>query len=413
TGPSGESLATKLRLSDRSTGGRLLRVTTAPVASAGPTHISHSYTGVVAARRTSNLAAKSTGRVERILVELGSLVKKGQPLIELDHEQLDAQLGVAQANLAAAQARLQELTVGPRRQDIEQARARVAELEANLQLGQANFVRTRELRNSGSISQQEFDQTQFQLNATAAQLRSAEEFLGQLLEGTREEQLAMQRATVQGLEAQVRQVNADLADRSIVAPFDGQVQSRLVDEGVVVATGQQLLTVVEGAPFEIRVGLPSDVVVDLQGSQIDVSLGTSQLNAFLDRMGPTLSESTRTRQVILRLDESSSQQVSIGAAVLVTVMQPVASQGFWVPTRALTVGSRGLWAVYVAVPTSQSPQEYAPQVVERRQVELLRAHGEWSEIRGAISSSDKLIVAGVHRITPGQLVECIDETNVE
>ncbi|MEZ6135510.1 MAG: biotin/lipoyl-binding protein [Pirellulaceae bacterium] len=401
---------------------RLLKVATRPISAAGPASLTHEFTGVVMPRRVSQLAAKVVGRIESIAVDLGDDVANGQVLVELDHAELDAARGVAEANLVSAKARLQELQSGPRRQDIEQAQARVTELQAALKLQQANYARTERLVESMAITAQELEESKFALDASVAQLDAAQQALEQLVEGSRQEHIEMQIATVAGLESQLKRIAADLADRTITAPFSGKVRTRYLDEGSIVSPGQALLEILESPPYEVRVGLP-DHLAALSSLEFAVFSGEQPLAATIERTSPTIDEATRAREVVLRMSESASSQVSLGAAVKVRIQQRNDEGGYWVPTQSLTSGARGLWAVFVAVPVesetvASAGLDSAPSasienvkmesgrrhVIERRQVELLRSHGDWSQIQGPLSLDELLVVAGVHRVTPGQFV---------
>ncbi len=391
---------------------RVLSVVTSPVAHAGPEALLQQFVGIVRPRRASQLAAKTIGRVERVNVDIGDSVSRGQLLVELDHAQLDARKPVIEANLDAAQALLDEFVQGPRSQDIEQAEALVDELEANLKLVEATNNRNKTLRTSSAISRQELEESVFQLNAVGARLLSARKQLDLLLEGTRSEQLAAQRAIVAGLNAQLAQVDADINDQFIVAPFAGQLQQRAVDEGAVVSPGQPLVSLVEQAPYEIRLGLPPEMIEGLTESNLLVSNDQQQLTVSIDRIAPSITEATRTREVVLLLSNSASQLTSLGSAGSVSIRRPVKSQGFWVPTKALTAGPRGLWVLYVATPADASAQRASDDdsaelsVIEQRQVELLRSQGPWSEIQGPLAADENIVVEGVHRVTPGQHVHC-------
>ena len=177
-------------------------VLTARVGDAGPAYMQQSFTGIVKPRRSSWLAAKAIGRVNKIWAEMGDPIAAGELLIELDLATLDAQRATTTARLAAAQAQWNELQQGPRHQDIDQAVERVTEISATLQLSEANFRRMESLANSNSISRQELDEAKFTLEATRAQLAAARHALDLLREGTRQEQLSAAEATVGGWQAE-------------------------------------------------------------------------------------------------------------------------------------------------------------------------------------------------------------------
>ncbi len=390
---------------------RPLSVMTLPISQAGPEFLTQKFTGIVAARRTTQLAAKELGRVEHIAVDIGDRVSAGQTLIELDRAQLQSERSVVAANLNAAQAQLSELKHGPRRQELDQSASRVQELRSLAELQQANLKRTESLRSSAAISAQELDESRFRTDATQAQLQSAEKSLELLQEGTRSEQLEAQKAVVAGLTAQLNTIDIQLVEKRIVAPYAGHIQARLVDEGQVVAAGQSLLEIVETTALEVHVGLPVELSSNLSNAALTVKLGQQNIPTTVARVSPSIQSTTRTREVVLALDDQSYQPIPIGSAVEVELKTQLETQGHWIPTVALTSGARGLWAVFVAAPIEnqepipESPSEKpATHRIERRQVELLRSQGDWSEIRGPVTSTEQLVIDGIHRIVAGQRV---------
>lgn len=402
---------------------RFLEVATSTFSQVRPPNMEQRYTGIVLPRRTSLLAAKALGRVEEVRADIGDAVRAGDLLIELDDDQLAAELEVAQASLAAAQDRLQEMLAGPRRQDIEQAESRVNELQAILDLEQANLERTQALKASRAISIQELDERRFQVQATTARLAAAQQQLNLLREGTRAEQLAAQKNLVASLLAEVDRIQVRLDEQRILAPYDGQVQQRLVDEGAVVSPGQALLEIVETGALEIHVGLPAELAADLQAgvmehifvlppgrSQPSTDLAAGRVSARLDRISPNLDATTRTRRCILLIEAKETPLIAIGDSVDVLLNHSRESanhyHGTWVPTEALTAGPRGLWMLFVTVPADQDSRfpELDLQKIEQRPVELLQAHGEWSLVRGPLDQNERFVTRGVHRIVAGQLV---------
>src|SRR5574344_1545796 len=80
-----------------------------------------SANGTLQPTRTVNVGSELSGTVRKVLVDVNDQVKKGQVLVELDTDKLNAQLGRSRAALASAQARL------------TQSQASLREAEANLQ----------------------------------------------------------------------------------------------------------------------------------------------------------------------------------------------------------------------------------------------------------------------------------------
>jgi RND family efflux transporter MFP subunit len=416
-GATGDQASKPVAGSDSPLAARPLSVATRPVSQAGPGFLKQRFTGIVTPRRTTRLAAKVLGRVERIRVDIGDPVQADQLLIELDQGQLLSERGVIQANLSAAQAVLAELEYGPRLQEVAQGEARVNELQSLVELQQANLLRSESLNQSASISAQELDESRFRTDAMVAQLRSAQSSLDLLREGTRTEQLDAQRASVAGLTAQLQSLDIQLAEKRITAPYAGHIQARLADEGQIVAAGEPLLEIVETGVLEVHVGLPVELTNDLTDDSLAITLDQQPLTARLTRVSPTIQATTRTREVVLSLYETAYQQLALGTAVEVELQTRLEAQGYWIPTAALTSGARGLWAVFIAVPIGNTPAENAQlghqtrahqtratHRIERRQVELLRSQADWSEIRGPLDPSEQLLVDGVHRVVANQVV---------
>jgi RND family efflux transporter MFP subunit len=382
-----------------------LSVVTQELAQAGPTQLVQQFTGVVAARRTTQLSAKTLSRVEHLAVDIGDSVAEGQVLVELDMAELQATRDVTAFELSAAQARLAELKQGPRAQEIEQAESRVDELQAQVALRKANLARAEMLKDSQSISQQEYDESRYASDAILSQLASARQTLDLLREGTRSEQLAAQQATVQSLSAQLERLEVQLDDKQIAAPYRGQIQARFVDEGRIVSPGQPLLEVVELEHQEIHVGLPPKLADEAAGISFSIKLDELELPASIVRIAPSIDASTHTREVRLRIADNYYRTLPVGSAVTVELDSPVTSQGYWLPTSALTAGPRGLWVLYVAVaqsePTADGETTY---LIAARPVELLRAQGDWAEVAGALNASELVVIDGTHRVVPGQQV---------
>ncbi|MEM8733632.1 MAG: efflux RND transporter periplasmic adaptor subunit [Planctomycetota bacterium] len=393
------------------------------------------FAGIVVPKRSSSLSARAIGRVDEVLFDIGDSVAEGDLLVQLDDEQLQAELAVAKSSLSAAKDLLGELEAGPRQQDIDQAEARVREADANRKLAERRRNRTRNLKESRAVSQQELDESEFQFDAAEATHQAAVEQLDLLQEGTRAERKAAQRNQVMSLEAQVQQIQVRIRDQKVFAPYSGAVQQRLVDEGDVVSPGQALLEVVETGALEIHVGIPSEdlVVLSAKGTQPNANAAAYDdtkvrlikreasgdeisIAANLDRISPTVDPTTRTRRVVFQVTNQGEGLVELGDSIEVSI--PVAadlqaSNSTWVPSRALVAGPRGLWVLYAAVPNDKDDSEQSGFVVAQRPVELLSVRGDLSEVRGAVDSEDRIVIEGVHRIVPGQVVDVLDHSPID
>src|SRR5690242_13236548 len=126
--------------------------------------------GYVVAHHRIDVGAKVMGRVAWIGVEKGDKVTKDQILVRLEDQEFRAQANQAKGNLAAAQARLDQLRAGSRPQEKLKDRAGVIQAEANLRNAQADFERIEHLHKTGVASKADLDRAIMQRDSAAALL---------------------------------------------------------------------------------------------------------------------------------------------------------------------------------------------------------------------------------------------------
>ncbi|RCJ39141.1 efflux transporter periplasmic adaptor subunit [Nostoc minutum NIES-26] len=248
--------------------------------------IAISANGTVKPERSINLSPKNSGVLKTLLAKEGELVKQGQILAYMDDSNLRGQLTSAKGQLAQAEANLQKAQAGNRPQDIAQSQAQLEEAEANLQKAQAgnrpqdiaqaqarlqsaqatlskaedDFRRNQQLYTAGGISLQTLNQTRADRDSAQAQVNEAQQALALQKAGSRPEDIEQSRAVVKQrqqalalLKAGSRQedidaanaqvisargslqnVQSDINDTIIRAPFDGVVTKKYADPGAFV-----------------------------------------------------------------------------------------------------------------------------------------------------------------------------------
>ncbi len=182
---------------------------------------------------TVDVAFKMAGKIEKLLVEEGDLVKEGQLIATLEHQDLLAQKAKAEATLEAAQSRLpvllkniafqeqalqQEiaqaaagveaaqsrlrlLLSGSRLQEIQMAKAELDRALADLEKRQADMERAKRLYQNQYISAQEWDLARTAYEAALATYQRAQENHALVLAGPRPEEIAQARAQLEQAQA--------------------------------------------------------------------------------------------------------------------------------------------------------------------------------------------------------------------
>ncbi len=370
------------------------------------------YTGEIAAIRTSELGFERGGKLVQVFVKEGDRVKSGQAIAKLDVSNLQMQKLQLEAQKAQAQARLDELIAGPRQQNIAAARAAVEDAKQQLQLQKTKLKRRKYLYEQGAIAREQLDEIAFGENSLTARLQQAQSNLNELLAGTRTEQVAAQRAAVKQLEASISDLQITIAKSTIKAPFAGIVSARQIDEGTVVNTGQAVVRLVENTSPEARIGMPATVVNKLEvGSPQTVEINNQTYSARIASILPVVNSNTRTQVVVLKLETSTISKINPGQTVRLKLTDTIPAEGFWLPNKALTQGLRGLWTSYVlAKPKSENTD--APRdafVLEQRSIEILHQESDRVLVRGTLREGDRIVANGVHRLVPGQIVRPIGE----
>jgi HlyD family secretion protein len=202
-------------------------------ASAGESVLTAS--GYVVAHHKIAVGAKVMGRVAWIGVEKGDLVQAGQVLVRLEDSEFTAQVNQAKANLAAAQARLDQLQSGSRPQEKLKDKAAVIQAEANLKTAEADYQRASTLYRAGITSKAELDHATAQRDTAAALLESARQSSAMTDIGPRHEEIRAAAAQVQQMKAALDYAQTQLAATEIKAPVAGTVLQRIVERGEMVS----------------------------------------------------------------------------------------------------------------------------------------------------------------------------------
>lgn len=223
-------------------------------------------------------------KVERILVDEGHMVKRGQVLATLSSSILQAQLDKEKARLIGAKAALSKSIQPNRPQDLTaleaayaQAQAAVAQEEANLARAKANHQdasenakRYRWLVSQGAVSTQEADSRETQAKVALAEEHNSEEkikaarFAAQQAHermsmgksGGRKEDVDMARAQMLETEANIKQLLWQIEQTVVRAPADGRVVKRMVHLGDIASNTKTMFEIVRDGRLELRAQIP-------------------------------------------------------------------------------------------------------------------------------------------------------------
>ena len=213
------------------------------------------------------LVAEFAEPIVELLVDEGERVTAGQVLMRQDATRALARLAEAEAALGQAQARLDELVRGPRREQIEAARAAVEGARDELAFRRSDYARIRDIHGRNLASDELLDRAKAALDTAVANDKRLRAQLEELLTGTTVEELAQAENAVKQAAARLDLLAVDVDRHDIKAPVDGVADSRLFEVGERPNPGQAVMVLLAGEQVFARVYVPEQLRVSVTPGQ--------------------------------------------------------------------------------------------------------------------------------------------------
>ena len=313
------------------------------------------------------LGSRVGGRVARVLVEEGEAVKSGDVLVELEpfdllerEAQLEFALAAREAELARfvagfreeeklqgkarldqLQARLDLLTQGPRKEEIEAARGRLVLAETAKRLAAQTFERQSKLARNNAVSTQELDNAKEALEAAAANVVVRQQELRLLEAGTREEELREAAANVEqarqawqlmlhgyrpeeieqakasrdAAQAELDAIRRQKEELRIKSPIDGGIEALDLQPGDMVAPGAPVLSMLDRDQLWIRAYVPQNRVRVSIGQKVRLSLDSFPDESLMGTIVFVARQAEFTPSNVQTLEERSKQVFRIKVTI--------------------------------------------------------------------------------------------------
>lgn len=310
------------------------------------------FVGRVEALDKVELRARVQGFLQRRVFQEGAVVKEGDLLIVIEKAPFEAALAQQRAGLAVAQAAAQNTAV--------------------------QLARARELSRTQNIPQATVDQ------------RAAED--------------AQARAQVLEAQAQVRNAEINLGYTDIKAPLDGRIGRSNFTAGAFVGPDLGALAViVREEPMTVSFSVPQRMMVEARRSGLaDEKFAVRAILAdgkpyahtgtvdFVD-----VQVDQRTDSVLIRARFPNPQRLLVdGQAVRVAVETTTPEEAMMIPQAAIQQDQSGAYILVVG----------AGDKVEVRRVKTGTVDAGWTAVESGAALGDRVIVQGVQRVRPGQVV---------
>lgn len=330
-------------------------------AGAGVTAARLLLSGEVRARYETDLAFQVGGKLLERRVDVGAPVKQGQVLARLDARDVEQSAAAARAAAAAA--------------------------ESDLTWARLELERARELRGRNFISASVLDERTAGFKAAQARLDQAR--------------------------AQARVAGNQAAYASLLADADGVVTAVLGEPGQVMGAGQAVLRVARQGEREILAYLPESRRREAAvGSPAEVrpwAESTRRYAGKVREVAPAADATTRTYAVRVSVPEAD-EALPLGATAVVLLAGAAPGPGgdaeagaFLLPLPAVTrQGERAsVWVV-------SAGEQGGEGVVQPRPVEVVAYREDGVLVKSGLAAADRVVVAGVHTLQPGQRVRVVD-----
>jgi membrane fusion protein, multidrug efflux system len=323
-----------------------VRPVRAIVLSSSNVDVNAEFAGEVVPRVVSQLGFRVGGKIVARKVDVGTVVKRGQVLMQLDPQDLQLSQAQAKASLASA--------------------------ETNRDLARAELKRYQDLRDKNFVSQTVLDSKDATYKAAQSNVDAAQ-------------------AAYRG------QANQS-GYASLVADVDGVVTRIDAEAGQVVAAGTPVVQVARSGDKEIAIGLPEDKVETMRGvKDVVVRLWADPSQALAGKIreiSPVADPATRTYQAKVTIPDLP--QARLGMTAVVQFASQTATPQIRVPLTALfnEKSQSSVWVVENGA-------------VQRVAVTVGGVAGNDLLLSSGVKAGQTVVTAGANLLKPGQKVSIL------
>ena len=377
------------------------------LSSAAPAVVDLALPGNTEAVVVADIYARATGYVKVRSANIGDRVRAGQSLALIESPELDQDLARSRATVEESRAawRQAQANVTRAEEGVVEARARLEQSQANEALASATLERWSRLVQKGVLPRQEGDERQFAFSARRAEVAAAQASIK-----TAEAAVNAVRAGVVAAEATIRANQANVtrlqqlvAFERVVAPFDGIITERLVEQGDLVSAGgvgggRKLFAIAQPSVLRVQVNVPQTFAPELkEGQEALLSVRERPGQTFAGKVARTsnsLNTSSRTLLVEVQIDNKDGLLLP-GMYSEVKFALRRTRPATLIPADALVANAKG---TRVAAVDRQGKISF-------RSVEVGRDLGSQIEITAGLDPNQSVVLNPGEMLTEGQEVQ--------
>jgi HlyD family secretion protein len=267
----------------------------------------------------SLVSFKVTGRIIDLPVDEGMTLRTGDLIAKIDNDDYRQQVAMDQAVQGVRNRELTLGLAGTRWQDIEAAKQTVIDSKADLEQKKKDYNRYESLYQKDEIPGQIRDQAATNVTRAQATYDRAQEVLNELIEGTRKEELDVERADVRQARENLDMSKIRLSYTVLSAPFEGVVLVRQAELGEVVSPGTPIITLADLDHIWLRVYLPETDLGKLHwGQDVEVRADTYPGKTYHGRVSVIASDAEFTPKSV----QTEKERVTLVYRIKVDVENP-------------------------------------------------------------------------------------------
>lgn len=194
-----------------------------------------------------SISSKVPGRIDKVMVKKGDIIKKGQLIFTLYSPEIEAKLTQAKAGKEAADALAEKAENGARAQEIAATRDKWQQARTARKLLEKTYRRIENLYKGGVVAEQKRDEVHMKLQAAKYIENAARQLYEMTKEGAREETKKAAAGKARMAAGAVAEVEAYVADTRIRSHHDGEVAQILLRSGELAPRGFPVVTLLDMA----------------------------------------------------------------------------------------------------------------------------------------------------------------------
>lgn len=342
--------------------------------------------GKVKPAQEISVYSKIPGKVEKVFVDIGQEVKKGQTLLTIDDTDVRLQVNQAETALNAARANMDRTSGGAVELQLAQLETNLISAEMNMNDAKTSFDSIKMLYEQGATSKQNYDAAELRYKNALEQYNLVKKSLDLTKAQINPENTKAVEAQVKQALAAYEQAKTQLDNVVINSPIDGIISARSFDEGELISSAAPAFTIVDISSVVVEINLLEDMAGKIAvGDTCEIlvkSTGDNTYRGEVISISPNADPRTQTYLVKLRADNQDGK-LKGGMLAEVKLITESKDNVMVVPLDAV-VNEGGKNAVYVI----------EGDEAVKKEVSVGLENDKFIEVSGDLKEADKVIIKG-------------------